>query len=488
MYNDNTNNKLVFNLAASLMVFTALVIIFQHPSKVVSGIVGIGSLVLILLVGIATYKGKMENTSKYVLTIIYAVISFFFLPCNPELQYIVIINVFAGAGILTLYNDYKITLFNMILGVLIINFGYVVYRDTVFMNANISVVTTINVYYILMCSFLTISNRLGNRLTVKAQIASIEAEDKTSKVQELLVKIEESSHVISDISSTVKGSMQDIEETSKYITDSVTVFTERIVSETESIIDANKSITKIDNNIKAALEDSEEMIKYSQSADEAIDNGIIRFDVLFKSMDEVKSVVYHTKEVMEELNDQMTNVHSIVQTIEGISDQTNLLALNAAIESARAGEHGRGFSVVANSIRSLATQSKEATSSISDIILKLYSMINLVGENVEQGKKSVLESEEAKTTVEEILGDMKNTVNRTIDKTNLVQQRIGELNELSKTIYSNMSEITDSTTNNSALIQEIMAKIEEETASINEVSKDANELDKLTVSLSEILK
>lgn len=483
----SVNNKGIFNLAASLMVFTALVIILQHPNNIVKLVIGLGSLISILVIGIAVYKGKMEKSSKYILTVIYAIISFFFLACNPNVEYAVVINVFAGVGILTLYNDYKVTLLNMILGVIIIIFGSIYYKDTAFKLANVNIISTITIYYILMCTFLILSNKIGMKLRIQAELSAKDAEEKNKKIEELLSKIEDSTKFISDISSTVKNSMEDIEETSNYVTNSVSIFTERIISETENIIDTNKSIIEIDNNIKEALNDSKEMISYSNNTRQAIDDGIVKFDVLFKSMDEVKNVVNNTKEVMDELNKQMTNVHSIVQTIESISEQTNLLSLNAAIESARAGEHGRGFSVVANSIRTLAVQSKDATKNISDIIVKLYSMINLVDTNVEQGKKSVLESEDSKKVVKEILDEMKNTINRTIDKTNLVQYRINELNGLSKTINNNMNEITDSTTHNSALVQEIMAKIEEESVSINEVSKDANELDKLTMSLSEIL-
>ena len=483
----SSSNKLIFNLAASLMIFTALIIILQHPNGIIKLIVGLGSIVSILIVGIAVYKGKLEKSSKYILSIIYGILSFFLLPCNLEMQYSIVINVFAGVGILTLYNDYKVTILNMILGIAIINFSSIYYKETVFRLANSSVVITLNIYYILMCSFLIISNKLGINLMVKAQLSAKDAEEKNKKIQVLLSKIEDGTECINNISSTVKNSMEDIEEASQYINNSVSIFTERIIKENENIIDVNKSIEEMDSNIELALDLSKEMIISSNSTKEEVVNGIEKFGILFKSMDEVKNVVYNTKEVMNELNQQMTNVHSIVQTIENISEQTNLLSLNAAIESARAGEHGLGFSVVANNIRALANQSKKATANISDIIIKLYSMINLVDENVEQGKKSVLESEDSRESVEKILVDMKNTINNTIDKTNLVKCRVSELINLSKIINSNMNEITDSTNNNSALIQEIMAKIEEESASINEVSKDAIELDKLTLSLSELL-
>ncbi|MFW1678260.1 methyl-accepting chemotaxis protein [Pontibacter sp. JAM-7] len=84
--------------------------------------------------------------------------------------------------------------------------------------------------------------------------------------------------------------------------------------------------------------------------------------------------------LMCELNDKSSEVASIVTTIDAISSQTNLLALNAAIEAARAGDYGRGFSVVADEVRALAHKTGQSTVKIGD----------LVGEN-EQLSSSVAE-------------------------------------------------------------------------------------------------
>jgi methyl-accepting chemotaxis protein len=106
-------------------------------------------------------------------------------------------------------------------------------------------------------------------------------------------------------------------------------------------------------------------------------------------MDRVKAQTESIAESILRLSEQAQAIAEIIEAVNDVADQTKLLSLNAAIEASRAGEHGRGFSVVAGEIKALAEQSKKATVQVRQILGEIQKATNSAVMATEEGSRSV---------------------------------------------------------------------------------------------------
>lgn len=191
------------------------------------------------------------------------------------------------------------------------------------------------------------------------------------------------------------------------------------------IFDSNGQVVKV---IKFASDVTEQVLKAQQTTEAAeiaystsqqtamiVKDGKASIDVSVETSNEILTKSQKTDDIIEQLQEQAVSIEDIVKTINALAEQTNLLALNAAIEAARAGEHGRGFAVVADEVRNLATRTTQATSEISGVMQRSSEVSEAISLSIddiqEMAKRGKEQIEKVKSLIEEIDEGATNVVN-----------------------------------------------------------------------------
>jgi len=177
----------------------------------------------------------------------------------------------------------------------------------------------------------------------------------------------------------------------------------------------SESLTVIQANLKTNIQNLKSITSATKSAADLSNNSRDNINEAVSELHMLNEQVGTNNSSIEELANQTNSITSVIELITDIADQTNLLALNAAIEAARAGEHGRGFAVVADEVRKLAERTHKATSEISVSIKSLQQGMNEIQSSSESMKETVDAStrkiEEFEHTLVELSDGSKNIVN-----------------------------------------------------------------------------
>lgn len=194
------------------------------------------------------------------------------------------------------------------------------------------------------------------------------------------------------------------------------------------------------------------------------------------------------KEKIDKTNKVIAKMSKILDSIEDIADQTKLLSLNASIEAARAGNFGKGFSVVADNIRMLSSNTGEELVSIQNIISQIETdfkectdSINMAVNNNAESTKSIAEVIHSFETVDGMIQD-------TSQQVDLISAAVTETNSRLKTISGDVTSLGEMSESNAAASQEVNASVEELTALMSTVDDNVSVLAKEAQSLQDVLK
>ncbi|WP_080872994.1 methyl-accepting chemotaxis protein [Oceanobacillus timonensis] len=293
-----------------------------------------------------------------------------------------------------------------------------------------------------------------------AQQVAASAEELTANADQMTSSSEQVSLAVQEVSSSSETQLNGTEDSANSL--------EEVSTGVGKIVDSASEVTELVNHM----------------SDQAEVGGEAVTDTL-NQMTSIQSSVDNTNVNITSLMERSNEVTTILKVITDISEQTNLLALNAAIEAARAGEHGKGFAVVADEVRKLAEQSKTSAGEIGTILQGIQTDVKDAVEKMSQVTTNVDKGLEVSN---DAMDKFKGIVQSSTD----IKPQMQEVMAISQQMQAAVQQVTDtandlasSARSNAASSQEVAASTEEQLASMEEISASAKSLSTMAEDLTE---
>nr|WP_246944985.1 methyl-accepting chemotaxis protein [Bacillus pinisoli] len=313
-------------------------------------------------------------------------------------------------------------------------------------------------------------NQMVHGLREIIQRVHLTSKQVAASSEELAVTAKESSSTINDVSKTIQELSSGAEEQARN-----TDQTSRIMDEMTA------GVSQIATHTKSVVSKAVHTNQQSSEGRKSVDSSITQMNNIYTNVSELSAVI-------KGLGSRSNEIFLIVKVISDIAEQTNLLALNAAIEAARAGEHGKGFAVVASEVRKLAEQSAKSSKQITDLLTVIQdetyqavaSMEETTGE-VNEGIKVVGAVGETFTSIQQAIQD----VTKQVEEVSVAIEQMAEGTEQVKEAIKIVSQIADQSAAGS---QSVSAAAQQMTGTSDEITSSSMNLATIADNLQNLVK
>lgn len=298
----------------------------------------------------------------------------------------------------------------------------------------------------------------------------------SKNMNELLVKVSKAAKSVSNSSNMLNTSSKEVKDGSIQMVSTMEELASGAETQADSATDLTEKMQHFLDSVRVSQQKGKDIANTSDNVLTITTDGSKLMQESVQQMREIDHIVSSAVEQVSGLDKQSEQISKLVEVVKGIADQTNLLALNAAIEAARAGEHGKGFAVVADEVRKLAEQVTNSITEITSIVSSIQHETNDVVVSLGKGY------EEVKTGIQHIekTGDRFDTIDSAVSSmVNGVTQVAEHLSEIaigSEQMNALISDIASVSEEAAAGVEQTSASTQQSSSAMDEITHKANDL------------
>ncbi|SDJ82642.1 methyl-accepting chemotaxis protein [Sediminibacillus albus] len=309
-----------------------------------------------------------------------------------------------------------------------------------------------------------------------------------TNLSDVILQVREKASSLAASSEQLNASTEQNTSATEQISSSIQEVASGMDSQSNRIVESTRMAEEMSKSIQQIATSSNEVSSTTASASSAVEEGNKAIETTVGQMEFIKETVNELSGSIQGLGSHSQEISKIVDVITDIAEQTNLLALNAAIEAARAGEHGKGFAVVADEVRKLAEQSAQSTEQIRQMIGTIQSETTNAVESMKSGTTEVEKGIEVVNHAGEsftAITGFVNTVTHQIDQVTSKIQEIASGTDQFVGTFEEVAKVADFTSDGA---QNVSASTQQQLASMEEITGSATSLSQMAEELQDLVK